>query len=140
MQDLTRECGCSSVRRASDRHAADAGSIPRCGEGFFFQSQLSVYTLLRVSVQPPCAVACMNICAHVKDPVVHVRVRWIMGTLKTPSMHLRLGSATLSHPAYPGESNPNFPSDESKWDETAVKKTNKPCFRDFQASFKKKAS
>ena len=27
--------GCSSVGRASDRHAADAGSIPRCGKGFF---------------------------------------------------------------------------------------------------------
>ena len=25
----------SSVGRASDRHAADAGSIPRCSEGFF---------------------------------------------------------------------------------------------------------
>ena len=39
--------------RASDRHAADAGSIPRCGKGFFFsQSHLSVQTLLRVSVHP----------------------------------------------------------------------------------------
>ena len=38
--------------RASDRHAADAGSIPRCGKGFFSQSQLSVQTLLRVSVHP----------------------------------------------------------------------------------------
>ena len=27
--------GCSSVGRTSDRHAADAGSIPRCGKGFF---------------------------------------------------------------------------------------------------------
>ena len=26
--------------RASDRHAADAGSIPLCGKGFFSQSQL----------------------------------------------------------------------------------------------------
>ena len=66
--------------RASDRHAADAGSIPRCGKGFFSQSQLSVQTLLRVSVHPQCAIACINICAHVKDPVVHVRVRWIMET------------------------------------------------------------
>ena len=37
---------------ASDRHAADAGSIPRCGKGFFSQSQLSVQTLLRVSLHP----------------------------------------------------------------------------------------
>ena len=33
----------------------------------------------------PCAIACINICAHVKDPVVHVRVRWIMETLKHPA-------------------------------------------------------
>ena len=26
--------------------------------------------------------ACINICVHVKDPVVHVRVLWIMETLK----------------------------------------------------------
>ena len=72
--------------RASDRHAADAGSIPWCGKGFFFKSQLSVQTLLRVSVHPrPCAVACTYIWAHVKDPVVHVRVRWIMETLKHPA-------------------------------------------------------
>ena len=28
-----RGWGCSSVGRASDRHVADASSIPRCGEG-----------------------------------------------------------------------------------------------------------
>ena len=38
--------------KTSDRHAADAGSIPRCGKGFFSQRQLSVQTLLRVSVHP----------------------------------------------------------------------------------------
>ena len=37
--------------RASGRHAADAGSIPRCGKGFFSRGQLSVQTL-SVSVQP----------------------------------------------------------------------------------------
>ena len=31
--------------RASDHHAADTGSIPQCGKGFFSQSQLSVRTL-----------------------------------------------------------------------------------------------
>ena len=40
----------SSVR-ATDRHAADAGSIPMCGKGFFSKSQLSVQTLLE-SVHP----------------------------------------------------------------------------------------
>ena len=31
---------------------------------------------------PPCAIACINICVHIKDPVVYVRFRWIMETLK----------------------------------------------------------
>ena len=70
--------------RASDRHTADAGSIPRCGKGFFARSPLSVQTLLRVSLHP-CAITCIDICAHVKDPVVHVKVRWIMETLKHPA-------------------------------------------------------
>ena len=95
--------------RASDRHAADAGSIPRCGKGFFSHGQLSVQTVLRVSVHPPCAIACINVCAHVKDPVVHVRFRWILETHK----HRRLGSATLSQLAFPGKSNPNFPCEKS---------------------------
>ena len=34
---------------------------------------------------PPCAFACIYIFAQVKDPVVHVRVRWIMETLKHPA-------------------------------------------------------
>ena len=80
-QDYGR--GCSSVGRASDRHVADAGSIPRCGKGFFSQSQLSVQTLLHVRT-PPCAIAFINICAHVRDSVVHVRVQWIMEALKHP--------------------------------------------------------
>ena len=48
----SEEWGCSSVGRTSDRHVADAGSIPRCRKGFFSQSQLSAQTLLRVSVHP----------------------------------------------------------------------------------------
>ena len=28
---------------------------------------------------PPCAIACIYICAHVKDPVVPVRLRWKYG-------------------------------------------------------------
>ena len=30
--------------------------------------------------KPPYAIACINICAHDRGPVVHVRVRWIMAT------------------------------------------------------------
>ena len=44
--------GCSTVVRASDRHAADAGSIPWCGKGFFSQSRLSVQTLSRCPYSP----------------------------------------------------------------------------------------
>ena len=40
--------------------------VPRCGKGFLSQGWLSVQTLA-VSVQPPCAVACINTCAHVKN-------------------------------------------------------------------------
>ena len=64
---------------------------------------------------PPCAIACINICAHVKDPVVYVRVRWIMGALKHPAYAvgwaarlcrscLSLGKATrISHGRNPNE-------------------------------------
>ena len=34
---------------------------------------------------PLCAIACISFCARVKDSVVHVRVRWILETLKHPS-------------------------------------------------------
>ena len=40
---------------------------------------------------PTCAIACINICAHVKDPVVHVRVQWIMETLKNTQNALWVG-------------------------------------------------
>ena len=39
--------GCRSAGSASDRHAADAGSIPQCRKGFFSQSQLLLQTLLQ---------------------------------------------------------------------------------------------
>ena len=34
---------------------------------------------------PPFVIVCIYSCAHVKDPVVHVRVRWIMENLKYPA-------------------------------------------------------
>ena len=46
--------GCSSVGRASVWYAAEAASIPCCGKGFFFQSHLSVQTLLRCPYTPMC--------------------------------------------------------------------------------------
>ena len=66
--------GCSLVGRASVRHAADAGIFLLVN----FQCRLSYG--VRTS---PCAIASIYICAHVKDPVVHVRVCWIMETLNT---------------------------------------------------------
>ena len=85
--------------RASDRHASDAGSIPRCGKEFFSQSQLSVQTLLRVSVQPPCAIACINICARVKDPK-HWQPYFLFFSLflhmKIPHALIEIGSAALA--------------------------------------------
>ena len=56
-QHHTMSCvgrGCCSVGRVSDRHVAEAGSIPRGGKGFFSQSQLSAQTLtVSVAPQPP---------------------------------------------------------------------------------------
>ena len=108
---------------ASDWHAADTGSIPLCGKGFFSQSQLTEQTHW-----PPCTIACINICAHVKDPVVHDRVQWIMETLKHPACTIGW-AARLLHLAFPGESNLYFPWEKSHWDNTdAKKKVLKNCY------------
>ena len=66
-----------------------------------------------------CAITCINIYAHVKDPVGHVRVRWINETLKHP---VGLVSATLSLLVFSGERKPNFPWEKPYWDNTVVKK------------------
>ena len=39
-----------------------------------------------------------------------------METLKTPSMHCRLGGATVLQLAFPGEGNPNVRWEKSQWD------------------------
>ena len=46
----------------------DAGSSPRCGKGFFSQSQLSVQTFLQCPHSPVCAVACINFRVRVENP------------------------------------------------------------------------
>ena len=79
--------------------------LPSAGRDFLPELTFSADSLMCVST-PLCAVACINICAHfkdVKDPVVHVRVRWIMENTKTPSMHLGLVSVTLSQLTLPGK-------------------------------------
>ena len=63
----------------------------------------------------PCATACTNICVHVKDLVVHARVRWIIETLKHPSCTVdwvaRLCRSWLS----PGKANQVSNGRNSMW-------------------------
>ena len=57
--------------------------FPGEARDFFFSPSVTFQCRLSYGVRtPPCAIACINICARVKDPVVPVRVRWIMETLK----------------------------------------------------------
>ena len=118
--------GYSSVGRATDRHA---GSIPRCGKGFFFlpESTFSADSLYGVHT-PPCAITCIYICAHVKDPVVHVRVRWIMETLNYPACTVawvaRPCRSWLS-PAKETRISQRAGNEESHWDNTVVKSKSK---------------
>ena len=51
-------------------------------QGLFLPVSAFSADSLTVPVHPPCAIACIYICAHVKDPVVHVGVRCIMETRK----------------------------------------------------------
>ena len=51
-------------------------------QGIFLpESIFSADSLYGVRI-PPCAIACIYNCAHIKDLEVHVRVWWIMETLK----------------------------------------------------------
>ena len=67
---------------------------------------------------------------HVKHPVVHVRVRWIMETQKDPactliiSYKLGLDSVTLLQLAFLGESNPHFPWEKFSLGQQSVKNNN----------------
>ena len=52
------------------RRSTNAGSIPRSSQGFFSQSQLSVHRHSpTVFLQPPCAVACSSLRAHVTNEI-----------------------------------------------------------------------
>ena len=83
--------GCSSVGRASDRHVANAGSIPRCSEGFFSQSQLSVHILLRFLHTP----VCNSMHRHLSARERSCSPCQSSADCETPSKHRRLGSVTL---------------------------------------------
>ena len=63
--------GCSSVGRASDQHAADAGSIPQCGKGFFFLELTFSADSLMVSVHP-------RVQSHAFTSVRTLKIPWSM--------------------------------------------------------------
>ena len=94
---LTLGWGCSSVGRATDRCATEAGSIARCGKG---------RTLLRRPDSP-------RVQSHAFASVRTLRSRSPCqssvdyGNTKASGMHRRSGSTTLSQLAFPGEGNPN---------------------------------
>ena len=71
-----------------------------------------------------CAIACINIRAHVKDPVVHVRVQWIIATLKYPACTVGWVADSVAV-GFPRGGNPNFPWKKSHWDNAVVKSKSK---------------
>ena len=112
---------CNSVGTALDQHATDTSLIPWCGKGIFSQWTFRC-RLSYGACTLPCATAYIDICAHVKDTVVHVRSLVDYGSAKTPCMHHRLGNAILSQLSFPRKSNPNFQWKKSKWDNRVAKK------------------
>ena len=94
--------------------------LPAMAGDFLLESSLNADSLTSVST-PLCATTCLNLCAHMKDPVVHVRVWWIMETLK-PTACTEGWVVRLSQLAFPGESNQNFPWEKSRRDDEPGKK------------------
>ena len=76
--------GCSSVGRLSDRHTAEVGLIHWCGKGFFFQSQLSMQTLM-VSVHPRVQSHALTSGRTLMILLFMSGVQWVMETLKHPA-------------------------------------------------------
>ena len=80
--------GCTdTVRAVSYTHLTLPTQVRFPGAArFFFYPTVNLQCRLFYGVRtPPCAIACIYICAHVKDPVVYVRDRWIVETLKHPA-------------------------------------------------------
>ena len=61
--------------------------------------------------RPPCVTACVYMCAHVNDPAVHARVRWITETLKHPAWTVRWVARTVAA-GFPRGRQPEFPIGE----------------------------
>ena len=100
--------------------------LPSVARGIFLPG--SIFSAdCYVCLYTPCATACNNICVHVKDPVVHVRVWWIRETLKHPDCTVSWAGRLLQL-AFPKESNPNFPQEKSHQDNTVVKRLFWGCF------------
>ena len=100
--------GCSSVGSASDSHTTEAGINYLMRQGIFLSvSNFSADSSYDVST-PMCATASINICAHVKDSLVHVRVQWITETLKHPACTVCWDVRLLLQLVFLGESNSNF--------------------------------
>ena len=77
-----------------------------------FSARVNFQCRLSYGVHTPlCAVTCINTCAHLKDPGVHVRVWWIIETLKHPACIIGW-VARLSQLAFPEEKPPKFPMGE----------------------------
>ena len=67
-------------------------AIPRCSKRFCFITESSFSAdSLAVSVQPPCAIACISICAHVKIP--NMAAKPLFGHTEIVHTPLGVGSA-----------------------------------------------
>ena len=73
---FAQKAGCSRLHCQHAYKVFDFAALP---ESTFSADSLTV------SAHPQVQIACIYICTHVKDPVVHVRVRWIRETLKDPA-------------------------------------------------------
>ena len=102
--------------RASDHHTTDAGSNPQCRRGFFFQNQISMRTLLRVSIHPHVQLHALTSVCTLKI-LLSMSVWWIMETLKHPACTVAL----LLQLAFPREKNPNFPWENAHCGNAAVR-------------------
>ena len=73
-----------------------------------------------VSVHPCVQSSCIYICVHVKDPIVHVGVQWIMNMLNIQHL-LQVGSHDSVAAGFPQGRQPKFPMGEIPLDNTVVK-------------------
>ena len=87
-----------------------------------FSPRVNFQCRLSYGVRTPlCAIAYIYVCMHVKDPVVHVRVRWIKETLKHPACTVGWVARPCRSRLSPGRQ-PEFTLGKSHRDNTVVKK------------------